>query len=116
MTEGRLARWTAVLLEWAGRTGADPRDTPGDGAAEAGRGGAERRHPAADRALERSVGRGGEPRRRMESHGQSGAIQIIRGTYELIEDAFDCRSQIPIMVKGEGYTEVWHVTGRRASA
>ena len=52
---------------------------------------------------------------RMESHGQSGAIQITRGTYELIKDAFDCRSQGPIMVKGAGHTEIWHVLGRRSA-
>ena len=52
---------------------------------------------------------------RMESHGQAGAIQITRGTYELIKDAFDCRPQIPIMVKGAGYTEVWHIAGRRSA-
>ena len=49
---------------------------------------------------------------RMESHGQSGAIQITRGTYELIKDEFDCRPQDPIEVKGAGYTEIWHVVGR----
>jgi guanylate cyclase len=53
---------------------------------------------------------------RMESHGQSGAIQITRGTYELIKNAFDCRPQIPVMVKGAGYTEIWHIAGRRPSA
>jgi guanylate cyclase len=52
---------------------------------------------------------------RMESHGQAGAIQITRGTYELIKDAFDCRPQIPIMVKGAGYTEIWHIAGRRSA-
>jgi guanylate cyclase len=52
---------------------------------------------------------------RMESHGQSGAIQITRGTYELIKDEFDCRPQSPIVVKGAGHTEIWHVTGRRSS-
>jgi len=52
---------------------------------------------------------------RMESHGQSGAIQITRGTYELIKDEFDCRPQSPIMVKGAGHTEIWHVAGRRSA-
>src|SRR5579864_3211969 len=52
---------------------------------------------------------------RMESQGQSGAIQITRGTYELIKDAFDCRSQGPITVKGAGHTEIWHVLGRRSA-
>jgi guanylate cyclase len=52
---------------------------------------------------------------RMESHGQSGAIQITRGTYELIKDEFDCRLQPPLMVKGAGYTEIWHITGRRSA-
>ncbi|MBN9086157.1 MAG: adenylate/guanylate cyclase domain-containing protein [Reyranella sp.] len=52
---------------------------------------------------------------RMESHGQSGTIQITRGTFELIKDEFDCRPQLPIMVKGAGYTEVWHIAGRRSA-
>ena len=34
------------------------------------------------------------------------------GTYELIKDEFDCRAQPPIMVKGAGCTEIWHVVGR----
>jgi adenylate cyclase len=53
---------------------------------------------------------------RMESHGQIGAIQITRPTYELIKDEFDCRPQAPIDVKGAGRTEIWHVTGRRLPA
>ena len=30
---------------------------------------------------------------RMESHGESGAIQITRSTYDLIRDEFDCEWQ-----------------------
>jgi guanylate cyclase len=51
---------------------------------------------------------------RMESHGVPGAIQITRGTYELIKDEFDCRPMPPIMVKGKGEMEVWHVQKRRS--
>ncbi len=50
---------------------------------------------------------------RMESHGATRAIQITRGTYELIKDAFDCEAMGVIDVKGAGATEVWHVRGRR---
>jgi adenylate cyclase len=48
---------------------------------------------------------------RMESQGQSGAIQITRSTYQLIRDEFVCEAQGTIDVKGVGQTEIWHVLG-----
>jgi adenylate cyclase len=51
---------------------------------------------------------------RMESHGESGTIQITRSTYDLIKDQFDCESRGPIKVKGADDMEVWHVLGRKA--
>ena len=50
---------------------------------------------------------------RMESHGESGTIQITRSTYDLIKDQFDCESRGTIKVKGADDMEVWHVLGRR---
>ncbi len=50
---------------------------------------------------------------RMESQGQSGAIQITRATYELIADDFECEKRGIIAIKGGGELEVWHVLGRR---
>jgi adenylate cyclase len=54
---------------------------------------------------------------RMESHGQGGAIQITRSTYELIKDEFECEAKGMIPVKGADRMEVWHVVGpkRRVS-
>jgi len=51
---------------------------------------------------------------RMESHGESGTIQITRNTYDLVKDEFDCVSRGTIKVKGADPTEVWHVIGRKA--
>jgi adenylate cyclase len=51
---------------------------------------------------------------RMESHGQGGAIQITRSTYELIKDEFDCEYKGAIDVKGVDRMEVWHVVGPSA--
>jgi adenylate cyclase len=48
---------------------------------------------------------------RMESHGQSGAIQITRSTYDLVSARFDCESARTIRVKGAGGVEVWRVVG-----
>ena len=52
---------------------------------------------------------------RMESHGQSGAIQITRRTYDLIKDEFVCEAKGTINVKGADRLEIWHVVGRRTS-
>ncbi len=51
---------------------------------------------------------------RMESHGQSGTIQITRSTYDLVGAAFECESAGTIPVKGAGAVEVWRVVGRRS--
>jgi adenylate cyclase len=51
---------------------------------------------------------------RMESHIQSGSIQITRNTYDLIRDQFDCESRGTIKVKGADDMEAWHVLGRKA--
>lgn len=53
---------------------------------------------------------------RMESHGHAGTIQITRGTYELVKEAFVCEPRGAIRVKGADLTEVWHVVGRRFAA
>ncbi len=50
---------------------------------------------------------------RMESHGESGTIQITRSSYDLIKDQFDCESRGTIKVKGADDMEVWHVLGRK---
>jgi adenylate cyclase len=50
---------------------------------------------------------------RMESHGQSEAIQITHATYELIKDDFVCETRGTIDVKGLGEMEIWHILGER---
>jgi adenylate cyclase len=50
---------------------------------------------------------------RMESHGQSGVIQIARNTFDLVNAEFDCEARGTIEVKGAGHVEAWCVTGRR---
>ena len=50
---------------------------------------------------------------RMESHGQSGAIQSTRNTYELVKKDFVCDSRGMVRVKGAGELAAWHVVGRR---
>jgi guanylate cyclase len=49
----------------------------------------------------------------MESHGQAGAIQITRATYDLICREFLCEPRGTVRVKGKGEMEVWHVLGAR---
>ncbi|GJD65430.1 adenylate/guanylate cyclase domain-containing protein [Methylobacterium frigidaeris] len=51
---------------------------------------------------------------RMESQGQSKAIQITHATYKLIKDDFVCESRGTISVKGSGSMEIWHVLGERS--
>jgi adenylate cyclase len=51
---------------------------------------------------------------RMESQGESGAIQISSNTYDLVKDCFECESRGTIEVKGADAMEVWHVIGRKA--
>ncbi|MET0723117.1 MAG: adenylate/guanylate cyclase domain-containing protein [Tardiphaga sp.] len=50
---------------------------------------------------------------RMESHGQSRAIQITHATYELIKDDFVCETRGTIDVKGSGEMEIWHIVGEK---
>jgi class 3 adenylate cyclase len=50
---------------------------------------------------------------RMESHGESGKIQITRDTYELVKDEFECEYMGEITVKGKGRMEAWHLLGRK---
>jgi len=52
---------------------------------------------------------------RMESHGDSGIIQISERTYSLIKDSFICEPKGPIDVKGKGKMEVWHVKEKKQS-
>jgi adenylate cyclase len=52
---------------------------------------------------------------RMESHGQKGAIQITRNTYELVNDDFVCEAKGRVKVKGADELEVWHVVGRKVA-
>lgn len=50
---------------------------------------------------------------RMESHGESGVVQITRNTFELISDEFDCQPKGTINVKGAGQIDIWHVLGAK---
>lgn len=50
---------------------------------------------------------------RMESHGQSGVIQITRNTCDLVSGEFDCQARGAIEVKGAGRVETWYVNGRK---
>jgi class 3 adenylate cyclase len=50
---------------------------------------------------------------RMESHGESGKIQITRAMYELLQDDFDCEFIGEIAVKGKGRMEAWHLIARK---
>jgi guanylate cyclase len=52
----------------------------------------------------------------MESHGQSGMIQITRNTFELVRDEFVCEPKGMVRVKGAGEMEAWHVLGRKPRA
>jgi adenylate cyclase len=51
---------------------------------------------------------------RMESHGQSGTIQITRSTYDLVGAEFECECAGTISVKGAGEVDVWRVIGRKS--
>jgi guanylate cyclase len=46
---------------------------------------------------------------RMETYGESGAIQITRATYDLIKDDFTCLPRGLVNIKGKGEMEVWQV-------
>jgi len=49
----------------------------------------------------------------MESHGESGKIQITRATYELVRDEFECEYIGEITVKGKGKLEAWHLLAKK---
>lgn len=49
----------------------------------------------------------------MESHNESGKVQITRQTYELIRDEFECEYIGEITVKGKGNLEAWHLLARK---
>jgi class 3 adenylate cyclase len=45
----------------------------------------------------------------MESHGETGKIQISASTYELIKDDFECEHRGVIQIKGKEEAETWFV-------
>jgi class 3 adenylate cyclase len=53
---------------------------------------------------------------RMESHGESGKIQITRATYELVKDRFECEYVGEISIKGKGKMEAWHLIEEKEKA
>ena len=53
---------------------------------------------------------------RMESHGESGTVQITGNTYDLVKDHFECESRGTITVKGVDATEVWRVISRKGNS
>lgn len=53
---------------------------------------------------------------RMESHGESGKIQITNSTYELINNEFICEPGSRIKIKGKGEMQVWHVIAKRRNS
>lgn len=48
---------------------------------------------------------------RMESHGETGRIQIAEGTYLLIKDEFEVTPRGVIDVKGKGNLSTWYLVG-----
>jgi guanylate cyclase len=50
---------------------------------------------------------------RMQSHGESGKIQITRAAYELVKDEFECEYIGEITVKGKGKMEAWHLLAKK---
>jgi adenylate cyclase len=46
---------------------------------------------------------------RMESHGESGKVQISEATYELVKDDFECEARGEIDIKGKGMMRTWFV-------
>jgi class 3 adenylate cyclase len=51
---------------------------------------------------------------RMESHAESGSIQITSDVYELIKNEFDCRARGTIPVKGKGDMQTYFLVGARS--
>lgn len=52
---------------------------------------------------------------RMESHGEPGAIQVTRETYEKLKDQFEFQSRGTIFVKGKGEMETFLLKGSLTS-
>jgi class 3 adenylate cyclase len=48
---------------------------------------------------------------RMQSHGQTGAVQITDASYALVRDEYTCEPRGLIEVKGKGQMQVWRVLG-----
>ena len=49
----------------------------------------------------------------MESHGESGKIQITRAMYDLLNDDFECEYIGEITLTGKGKMEAWYLVGRK---
>ena len=47
----------------------------------------------------------------MESHGESGKIQITRATYELVKDEFEC--EYIGEITGKGKLEAWQLLAKK---
>lgn len=52
---------------------------------------------------------------RMESYGLPGKIQIAKGTYDLIQDDFECEPRGGIEIKGKGKIETWFLEGHNSN-
>lgn len=52
---------------------------------------------------------------RMESHADTGAIQISNATYDLIKDAFECEYRGKVPIKGKEWLETWYLRGRKSA-
>jgi guanylate cyclase len=50
---------------------------------------------------------------RMESHGETGKIQITREMYEALKDDFECEYIGEVNLKGKGRMEAWHLLARK---
>jgi class 3 adenylate cyclase len=53
---------------------------------------------------------------RMESHSESGSIQITGEVYELIKNEFDCKLRGEIQVKGKGGMTTYFLMGEKAGS
>ncbi len=53
---------------------------------------------------------------RMESHAESGKIQVSETTYELLKDTYELTARGEIDVKGKGKMRTWYLEGRRADS
>jgi adenylate cyclase len=50
---------------------------------------------------------------RMESHGESGKVQISEATYELVKDSFECVPRGPVQIKGKGEMQTWYLVAEK---